>query len=110
MDRIHKNVKNLRLQKGMTLKEVAKLLSVTEATAQRYESGKGIKDIPYDKIIRYAEIFDVEPAYLISGEETLKEKTTLPEFDKDHLELITLYSKLSDEQKQSVLNLMRSMV
>ena len=39
-----------------------------------------------------------------------EEKSEVPEFDPDHLELIDLYSKLTKEQKQTVMNLLRSFV
>ena len=72
MHKIHGIVKSLRLEHGYTLKEVAERLGVTEATAQRYESGNGIKDIPYEKIIAYSELFRVSPTYLITGENDVK--------------------------------------
>lgn len=107
MDIIHGIVKSLRLQNNMSLKEVGFVLGVSEATVQRYESGKGIKDIPYDKIIAYSELFGVSPNYLVTG---VEEKPTVPKFDSAHIELIDLYSRLNEEQKNSILTLMRSMV
>ena len=58
-DRIHK----MRVQKGLVLKDVANYLGVTEATMQRYESGKGIKSIPYETIIKIAKFLECTPAY-----------------------------------------------
>lgn len=72
MHKIHGIVKTLRLEHGYTLKEVAERLGTTEATIQRYESGNGIKDIPYKKIIAYSELFKVSPNYLITGVEEAK--------------------------------------
>lgn len=63
-ERIH----DLRKEHGLTLKEVATKLGVTEATAQRYESRKGIKNIPYDIIIEYAKLFGVSPSYIMGWE------------------------------------------
>jgi len=56
-------IRDLRQWHKMTLKEVAQKLHTTEATAQRYEST--IKNIPYDVIEKYAEIFDVTPSYIM---------------------------------------------
>lgn len=72
MHKIHGIVKSLRLEHGYTLKEVAERLGTTEATIQRYESGNGIKDIPYKKIIAYSELFNVSPNYLITGIDEVK--------------------------------------
>lgn len=71
-------VKELRTTSGLTLKEIAQRLGVTEATAQRYETGNGIKSIPYDKIVLYSEIFGVTPEYIMGWEV----KKSLPDADK----------------------------
>ena len=42
----------------------------------------------------------------MSGNE--KEKPEIPNFEPEHLELIELYSKLKEEQKSAVINLLRS--
>ena len=38
--KLHERIKECRLDRGMTLLEVANALGVREATAQRYESGE----------------------------------------------------------------------
>lgn len=57
-------IKHLREQNKLTLKEIASKLGCSEATAQRYENNNGIKNIPYEVILKFAEIFDVSPAYI----------------------------------------------
>ena len=64
---INERIKELRRMSGLTLKEVADRLNVTEGTANRYESGK-IKVIPYEAITGLADIFDVSPAYIMGWE------------------------------------------
>lgn len=71
---MHDRIKELRNRKGMTLAQIADALGTTEATAQRYESGKGIKSIPYDVIEKYANIFGCKPQYIVGWEEE-KNKT-----------------------------------
>ena len=58
-------IKALREEHGYTLRYVAGKIGVTESTAQRHESGKGIRDIPYTAIIGYARLYHVNPAYLM---------------------------------------------
>lgn len=65
-------VKQLRQSKNITLKEVSEYIGSTEATAQRYESGKGIKTIPYDMIVKYSELFNCSPAYIMGWEDEEK--------------------------------------
>ena len=66
---MEKRIKEIRLQKKLTLLEVAKRLGVSEATAQRYESGE-IKNLKYDTIVALAELFNVSPAYLMGWDDT----------------------------------------
>lgn len=60
-------IKQLRISHSMTLKDIARSLGVTEATAQRYESS-AIKVIPYETIIKYATIFGCSPNYIMGWE------------------------------------------
>ena len=43
----NERIKQKRVEKGITLAQIADALNVTEATAQRYESGS-IKRVPYE--------------------------------------------------------------
>lgn len=57
-------IKELRLKKGLTLKQVADAIGVSEATVQRYESGK-IGSLKYEKAEALAKLFNVSPGYLM---------------------------------------------
>ena len=63
----NERIRSKRLQKGITLAQIADKLGVTEATAQRYESGS-IKNIPYEHMCAYGEILGCSPAYLMGWE------------------------------------------
>ena len=60
-------IRHLRKSKGYTLKDIAERLGVSEATAQRYESG-AIKNVPYDHIVKYAELLSCTPQYIMGWE------------------------------------------
>ena len=60
----HKRIKELRENSDITLKDMAKIIGVSEGTEQRYESGK-IKELPYKVIEAYAEKFHVLPSYIM---------------------------------------------
>lgn len=64
----NERIREKRLQKGITLAQIADKLGVTEATAQRYESGS-IKSVPYEHMCAYGEILGCSPAYLMGWEE-----------------------------------------
>lgn len=60
----HKRIKELRENSDITLKDMAKIIGVSEGIVQRYESGK-IKELPYKVIEAYAEKFHVLPSYIM---------------------------------------------
>lgn len=113
MHKIHGIVKALRLEHGYTLKEVASKIGTTEATVQRYESGNGIKDIPYEKIIAYSELFHVSPTYLITGNEDIKPNyseqnahiANMIRKDSELSDAVNKLTRLSDEDKAQIYSL-----
>lgn len=60
-------MKKRRKELGLTLAQVADLVGVTEATAQRWESGN-IKSVRHDKITHLADALKVSPADLMGWE------------------------------------------
>ena len=68
LDVFRKRMKETRTQKGITLKEIAEAIGVKEATVQRYESGNGIKTVPYETVVGIAETLGVSPSYLLGWE------------------------------------------
>ena len=60
-------MKKRRKELGLTLAQVADAVGVTEATAQRWESGN-IKSVRHDKITLLAEVLKVSPADLMGWE------------------------------------------
>lgn len=57
-------IKNRRLELGLTLKDVAKVLGVAEATVSRYETGE-IQNMGIDKIAHLSKVLRCSPAYLM---------------------------------------------
>ena len=60
-----------------------------------------------DRLRTVSEYLDVSMDYLMTGKESA-EKPEIPEYDKETMELIILFSKLKKEQKSAILNMMRS--
>lgn len=61
-------VQKRRSELGITLEDVGKIVGVSKATVQRWESGV-IKNIRRDKIEKLAKALKVSPAYLMDWEE-----------------------------------------
>lgn len=66
---LNSRIKQMRIQCGLTLSQVAKKLNIREATMQRYESGE-IKNIKHETISLLAAIFHCTPSYLMGWEDT----------------------------------------
>ena len=86
-------IKELRLAQNMTLLEVANRLGVSESTVQRYESG-AIANLKYDTIIDLANLFGVDPCYLMGWTSPLHEQD-LSEISDEELRLLSFYRSLN---------------
>lgn len=97
LEAFRNNLKRLRTEKGITLKELADAIGVTEATVQRYETGRGIKRVSYDRICALSEALGCEPDVLtgMSKEPAYQEGFELGRLAKK-------YRQLTDEEKLSV--------
>ena len=61
-------IKETRQQLGLTMKEVAEAVGVSEATVSRWESGD-IENMRRDKIAKLAEALKISPAVLMGWED-----------------------------------------
>lgn len=64
-------MKKKRLERGLTLKQIADKIGVTEATVQRWESGN-IKSLRQGRISQLAEILHTTPPFLWAGTKSRK--------------------------------------
>lgn len=113
---MHDRLKELRTSKGMTLAQIAEALGTTEATAQRYESGKGIKSIPYEVIEKYANIFSCKPQYIMGWDERIEnDPVGMAELhvemvmDEDLTELFEDFKTLDKKKRKIVKDLVKSL-
>ena len=61
-------LKNRRLELGLTMKQVADIVGVSEATVSRWESGD-IENMRRDKIVLLANALKMSPAVIMGWEE-----------------------------------------
>ena len=97
-----KRIKELRLKNKLTLLEVANALGVSEATAQRYESGE-IKNLKYDTIVALANLFKVSPGYLMGWESDDEESFSAHEEYYNNPEVAQLAEEMSSKPGLRVL-------
>lgn len=98
-------IKQLRKERGMTQEEVGKIIGVQKSAIRKYESGL-VQNMKRSSIKKLSDFFGVSPSYLLGYDE--KEPPTVTEDGEQLAEFINLFSRLSPEQRASVLALLRS--
>ncbi len=58
-----RRLKELRLEKGLKLREIADYMNVTVRAISRYETGE--REPSVEQIIKFCDLFDVSADYLI---------------------------------------------
>ena len=95
-----RKLKDLRLQKGMTLEQVGDIVGVGKSTVRKWETGM-IANMKRDKIALLAQALGTTPAYLMGWDDDKKanspEYTKLSEGEKMWLEL---YHRLSSDTRE----------
>ena len=103
-------LKNLRDIKGITQKELGKLLGVSRATIAGYETKNHQPD--YEKLEMLSHYFEVSIDYLLTGEDSFHiERMKRPPINEKVLdtEVINVYRALPAEVKQDVLKYLKLM-
>ena len=98
---ISERLKDLRLSNGFTLKEVADRIGVSEGTAQRYESN-AIKEIPYKSILKLADLYDVDPGYIMGWTRIDPKDVVFVVPTPEERDLLMAYRRASADRKESV--------
>ena len=108
-ERVSRNIKKYRKEKGITLKELAELVGLTEATIQKYEAGN-IKSIDIDMLHKLAKALDVSPENLTEWQAGEYEEYRKQRQNDEESRLLNKYSKLSIGHKRAVRNLIDSLL
>ena len=70
-----------RKELGLTMKQVAEAVGVSEATVSRWESGQ-IANMRRDRISTYAKVLQVRPTFIMTGEIDSPETQKAPTLNK----------------------------
>lgn len=101
----HELIKMKRKERGMTLKDVADRIGVSEATVSRWESGS-VGSMKRQNVASLARLFDVSPAVLMDWEEYEAENDNRKKLIK---ELTDLAEVSSNENLEIVLSLLHKL-
>ena len=106
---IGERIKELRQEKGYTLKQVAESVGVSEATMQRYEAGK-IKNISPDMVGKLAVALGTTGSWLLGEhEKDLANKDGVFQISITEKILISIYRSLTEAERDSIREIMLSL-
>ena len=105
---LSRKIKQLRLEKNMTLEQVAQIVGVGKSTVRKWETGM-IANMKRDKISALAKALGTTPAYLMGWKE---EQKNIPQ-DKIELSegermLLDLFNRVPEDQQKLVLQMIRA--
>lgn len=107
--RVGNNIKKYRKEKDLTLKDLADRIGVTEATAQKYESGN-IKTISAEMLKKISDALGVLPENITEWDKEEYEKYGEARRGSEEAKITKLYSQLTFGHKKAVRSLMESLI
>lgn len=108
-ERVGRNIKKYRTAKGLTLKELAGKIGVTEATAQKYEAGN-IKKVDIEMLKNISDALGVMPENLTEWGKGEYETYRASKRGSEEAKVVKMYSQLTIGHKKAVLSLMRHLI
>ena len=95
-------LKNRRLERNMSLKDVADMVGVTISTISRWESGD-ISNMRRDRIVSYANALAISPSIIMGWEEPpSKTEKSYFKLTESELALIKKYRQLDADGKADI--------
>lgn len=98
---IGERIKEQRILKGMTLLSLADAVSVSEATIQRYETGR-IRNISPDMMQKLAEALGTTVAWLMGEREMIPANTSMVELSSREAMILKMYRDLPENERLTV--------
>ena len=98
-------IKELRLQRGMTLEQVGDIVGVGKSTVRKWETGM-IANMKRDKIALLAKALGTTPAYLMGWNNADKQNTPDKLTEGEEL-LLNLFRQIPEDQQKVFLEMGR---
>lgn len=104
-----KRLLELRMEKGLSQRDVAKILNISQTTYHNWEND--VTQPSIEQLIAISSLFEVSVDYLIgncddTGIITYKEKT----INDEELSVLAMYNKLPQPIKRNIIELMQSII
>lgn len=101
-----RKIKQLRLEKGMTLEQVANIVGVGKSTVRKWETGM-IANMKRDKIALLAKALSTTPAYLMGWKEDEATSPHEPKLSDGEKILLDLFRQVPENKQQMVLQMIQ---
>lgn len=92
----------LRTEKGLSQRETARLMQISQGTYNNWENGRTQPSI--EQLIALAELFSVSVDYLVGNSEEYGALPNATSLTNDERTLLKHFRKMNDEAKSSMLN------
>ena len=106
-NKVGNSIKEARKAKGLTQKELAKLLECSHTTISKYEQGE-IENMPRPRMQRMAEILEVSPIILFNFAVETQKQPVQNELSEVKQALIDLIDGLSESEAAVLLASLKS--
>jgi repressor LexA len=102
-------IKQLRLERGMTLEQVADIVGVGKSTVRKWETGM-IANMKRDKIALLAKALGTTPAYLMGWKEENKNENSPNEqkLTEGEKMLLELFRQIPEDAQKMYLEVLRA--
>ena len=104
-----RKIKQLRLEQGLTLEQVAKIVGVGKSTVRKWETGM-ISNMRRDKIALLANALGTTPAYLMGWREETRLKNSPNELEltEGEMMLLELFRQIPEDAQKMYLEVLRA--
>ena len=103
MEHVSDRIRELRIEKSITQKELANVLNTTDDSVFSWEKGRCLPS--YEAILKLAEFFNVSTDYLLGRTDDLG-AVVVPggavQLSADEQEILSLYAELSPSRKEDL--------
>ena len=107
MSTVGNNILIRRKALGLTQEELAKKMGYTsKSTINKIEMGKN--DIPHSKIVKFAEVLETTPAFLMGWEEEEKNNSTDNALTDGERQLLDLFNRVPEESQKMIFEMIKA--
>lgn len=103
---LSRKIKQLRLENGMTLEQVADIVGVGKSTVRKWETGM-IANMKRDKIALLAKALGTSPAYLMGWKEDEISPPAEPTLTEGEKMMLDLFRLIPEDKQKMVLEMIQ---